>query len=171
MDAASQWLPDVPKRDWCATNCLYFDAPAPPVTRPILVLNGNGCGAINNLHIASAVNAACAPAGRALVSVTVLEKMDDVDELVDTVRDELVSWFGDELNDWRHLKTFTIPKALPAQKPGVLDPPERPVRTESGVYVCGDHRDQASIQGAMVSGRRAAEAVLRDFSEAPWLPC
>jgi predicted NAD/FAD-dependent oxidoreductase len=31
------------------------------------------------------------------------------------------------------------------------------------VYVCGDHRDNASIQGAMVSGRRAAEAVIADL--------
>jgi predicted NAD/FAD-dependent oxidoreductase len=29
-----------------------------------------------------------------------------------------------------------------------------------GVYVCGDHRDTSSIQGALVSGRRAAQAVL-----------
>ena len=28
-----------------------------------------------------------------------------------------------------------------------------------GVFVCGDHRDTASIQGALVSGQRAAEAV------------
>jgi len=28
-----------------------------------------------------------------------------------------------------------------------------------GLFVCGDHRDTASIQGAMISGRRAAAAV------------
>ena len=33
-----------------------------------------------------------------------------------------------------------------------------------GIYVCGDHRDNASIQGAMLSGRRAAEAVLADLA-------
>jgi len=30
-----------------------------------------------------------------------------------------------------------------------------------GLFVCGDHRDTASIQGALVSGRRAARAVVR----------
>jgi len=30
-----------------------------------------------------------------------------------------------------------------------------------GLFVAGDHRDTASLQGAMVSGRRAARAVLR----------
>ena len=39
-----------------------------------------------------------------------------------------------------------------------------PVRTRPGVYVCGDHCDNASINGAMVSGRRAAEAVFSDLS-------
>jgi predicted NAD/FAD-dependent oxidoreductase len=30
----------------------------------------------------------------------------------------------------------------------------------SQIFVCGDHRDNGSINGALVSGRRAAEAVL-----------
>jgi predicted NAD/FAD-dependent oxidoreductase len=37
------------------------------------------------------------------------------------------------------------------------------VRLEPGLFVCGDHRDSASIQGALVSGRRAADAVLADL--------
>jgi hypothetical protein len=32
------------------------------------------------------------------------------------------------------------------------------------VYVAGDHRDTASIQGALVSGRRVATAVARDLA-------
>jgi hypothetical protein len=35
-----------------------------------------------------------------------------------------------------------------------------------GLYVCGDHRDTSSIQGALVSGRRAARAVLADLGVA-----
>jgi hypothetical protein len=37
----------------------------------------------------------------------------------------------------------------------------RPVDLGDGLFVAGDHRDTASIQGALVSGRRAADAVLR----------
>jgi predicted NAD/FAD-dependent oxidoreductase len=36
----------------------------------------------------------------------------------------------------------------------------RPVDLGGGLFVAGDHRDTASIQGAMVSGRRTAQAVL-----------
>jgi NADPH-dependent glutamate synthase beta subunit-like oxidoreductase len=35
-----------------------------------------------------------------------------------------------------------------------------PVPVRDGVWVCGDHRDTASIQGAMQSGRETAEAVI-----------
>jgi predicted NAD/FAD-dependent oxidoreductase len=61
---------------------------------------------------------------------------------------------------WRHLKTYHIHHAQP---PGTLEPPERPVRLRPGLYVCGDHRDNASINGALASGRRAAAAVLEDL--------
>jgi hypothetical protein len=44
----------------------------------------------------------------------------------------------------------------------VQEPWRRDVRVRPGVYVCGDHRDNASINGALESGRRAAEAVLED---------
>jgi Flavin containing amine oxidoreductase len=64
---------------------------------------------------------------------------------------------------WRHLETYRIPHAQPALPPGTLDPPERPVRLRPGRYVCGDHRDNASINGALASGRRAADAVLEDL--------
>jgi hypothetical protein len=44
-------------------------------------------------------------------------------------------------------------------EPAVLTPAERPVRLREGLFVCGDHRDTASIQGAMFSGRRCGLAV------------
>jgi predicted NAD/FAD-dependent oxidoreductase len=61
---------------------------------------------------------------------------------------------------WRHLRTHHIRHAQPEQRPGWLEPVEREVRLDSGLFMCGDHRDTASLHGAMRSGRRAAEAVL-----------
>ena len=51
-----------------------------------------------------------------------------------------------------------ISHAQPSQRS--LEPVERPVDLGDGLFVCGDHRDQASINGALVSGRRAAAAVV-----------
>jgi Flavin containing amine oxidoreductase len=50
-----------------------------------------------------------------------------------------------------------IPGALPEQ-PAPLRT-RQPVDLGDGLFVAGDHRDTASIQGALVSGRRAAAAV------------
>jgi hypothetical protein len=83
-------------------------------------------------------------------------------EMQDAVRSQLRDWYGSKCSDWTHLRTFRIPHALPAQPPGWLEPPQRSVTIEPGLYVCGDHRENASIDGALGSGRRAAEAFLRD---------
>jgi predicted NAD/FAD-dependent oxidoreductase len=77
----------------------------------------------------------------------------------------MVEWFGAPAHKWEHLRTYHIPQALPDQSAPQLGEFARPVRRRRGLYVCGDHVDQASINGAMVSGRRAAEAALQDLSQ------
>jgi hypothetical protein len=54
--------------------------------------------------------------------------------------------------------THAIEAALPAQPPPLRL--RRPARLPGGVFLAGDHHETASIQGALVSGRRAAAAVL-----------
>ncbi len=144
------------------TSCFYFSARRSPISRPLLVLNGDGRGPINNLCVPTVAAPTYGPGNRSLVSVTVLGTGQDPVHLLAGVREQLGEWFGSEVKDWHHLRTYSIPYALPAQLPPALEVPERPVRLSPGLYVCGDHRDNASIQGAMVSGRRAAEALLRE---------
>jgi hypothetical protein len=144
------------------TTCICFAAKRSPVEKPLLVLNGDGRGPINNLCVPTDAAPTYGPNDKALVSVTVLGTSAEPDRLMAEVHEQLTEWFGSVVQEWQHLKTYSIPYALPAQAPPALSVPERPVRLPSGVYVCGDHRDNASINGAMVSGRRAAEAILRD---------
>ncbi len=160
--AAGELLGDPASPAGQGTICLYFTAPRPPVERPLLVLNGDGCGPINSLSVPTAVARSYGPGDRSLVSVTVLGTGKAPDHLRAEVRAQLGEWFGSMVGEWRHLRTYCVPYALPAQTPPALSLPERAVRWRPGIYVCGDHRDNASIQGAMVSGRRAAEAVLQD---------
>jgi hypothetical protein len=128
-----------------------------------LVLNGEG-GPINNLAVISNVAPSYAPSGASLVSVTILGVSPPEEEarLLIDVRDQLGNWYGPKARGWHHLRTYRIPQALPAQPAPTLSIPERPVRMRPGLYVCGDHRDNASLNGAMVSGKRAAGAVLED---------
>lgn len=144
------------------TTCFYFSAPTSPITRPLLVLNGDGQGPINNLCVPTVVAPSYGPIDKSLISVTILGTVANTDRLLTEVRLQLGQWFGTLAQQWQHLRTYSIPYALPAQEPPTLSAPQRSVRWKSGIYVCGDHRDNASIQGAMVSGRRAAEAILKD---------
>jgi len=160
---ASRWIAGLPERHWNGVTCLYFEAPAPPARGARLVLNGDGTGPVHNLAVMSEVSADYAPAGRALVSVSCLGVPDDEERLRSEVMDQLEDWYGPPSAAWRHLRTYRIPRALPSQPPGALEPPRRPVTTADGLFVCGDHLETSSLQGAMACGRRAAEAVLADL--------
>ena len=65
--------------------------------------------------------------------------------------------YGVDTAGWRVVTRHRIDAALPALPPGT--PLRRPVAVRDGVFVCGDHRDTPSLQGALVSGQRAADAV------------
>lgn len=147
---------------------LYFSASKPPIQEATLMLNGEGKqqGPINNLCVSSAVSAHYATAGKALISITVLGNRPDEGALVSDVRKQLLDWFGSQASEWIHLKTYKIDYALPAQTPPALDPIAKPSKVREGLFVAGDHSDIASINGAFLSGRRAAEEVTKELRQA-----
>jgi protoporphyrinogen oxidase len=151
-----------------AVTCLYFAAEKAPLEEPLLVLDGDGRGPVTTLCVPSRVAPAYAPPGAHLISAAVLGNPAETDEVLEAaVREQLGGWFGgSEVASWRHLRTYRIPLALFDQRPGVLEPASRPVRLQPGLYVCGDHVENASINGAMAAGRRAAEAVVVDLKGA-----
>jgi hypothetical protein len=71
---------------------------------------------------------------------------------------ELKSIFGFEAANWKLVKSYTIREALPVINPEKKYKPTTP----EGVYHCGDHLLQGSINGAMESGRRTAEAIIKE---------
>ena len=142
---------------------MYFAAPRPPIDEPILLLNGEGAGIVRSLCVPSQVSKGYAPDGQALVSVSLRGTASSPlpEDLPSRVRMELGEWFGDAVQQWQHLRTFEIPQALPAQDTIDLKWQQpRFANDPSGVIVCGDSHDVASIQGAMRSGREAAESLI-----------
>lgn len=143
-------------------TCLYFEAEDAPVTEPILILNGEGDGPVNNLCVPSTLSPEVAPPGAALISATVLGHDHlTVEQLEAEARHQLIRWFGSQVRKWRLLKMYGVSHAQP--DPSVARPPRAP-RVAPRLYVCGDHCLHASIEGAMASGRATAEAVLSDLS-------
>jgi hypothetical protein len=78
------------------------------------------------------------------------------------VRAQVRRWFGAQVERWRHLRTYHVAHGQPEQRPPFH--PKRRVALGGGRFVCGDHRDTASIQGALFSGRRCGEAVVASLS-------
>ncbi|MBN8644750.1 MAG: FAD-dependent oxidoreductase [Planctomycetes bacterium] len=176
MDSARSLLPDaVPARGWRSTVTLWFAAEnSPTAGEPILVLDAEGGeGPVNHLAVVSDAAPTYAPPGASLVSASAA-KQDavnaDPQALESAARRQLSGWYGDAVHRWRLLRADRIRHALPDQTPPALTPARRPVTTPSGVFICGDHIDNASINGAMESGRRAAEAVDAAFTAAPNRP-
>jgi phytoene dehydrogenase-like protein len=142
-------------------TCLYFSTRQLPIKEPFLVLNGDGEGPVNNVAFPSMVSAAYAPPGKHLVSVVVLRlPPGDAAGIEYPVRAQLVEWFGPMVEQWRHLKTYLIRHALPQQHPPTSDPTVPQPDVGPGIFVCGEYGSLPGIQWAMLSGRRAAEAVL-----------
>ncbi|MFG3114120.1 FAD-dependent oxidoreductase [Streptomyces sp. NPDC048197] len=112
---------------------------------------------------AGAVDPSRTPPGRPLITTTVLGAAAalPLSVLDKTVRPQLERLYGAHTDDWELLTGHHDPYAVPAM-PAPHDP-QRPVRVLAGLYVCGDHRDAGTLQGALNSGRRAARALLTDF--------
>ena len=161
--AADQLLGEPPVKEQSphGVTCFYFAAKRPPVAEPILVLNGENTGVINSLCVPSQVAPSYAPSGESLISVSVLGVIEPSQEerTRTAIRQQLQQWYGEQVKSWKHLKTCPIRYALPAQPPPTLSPVKKPIHRNDNLFICGDYLDIASIQGAMVSGRRAGEAV------------
>ncbi len=138
-----------------AAGCVYFAADAAPTDSKMVILDGTGVGPVLNVAVMSNVAPAYAPAGRHLIGAA-LPGVSDGD-LETVARRQLREWWGPSVDAWTHLATYRIPHGQPAQTPPFA--PKQAVRLDDGRFVCGDHRDTASIQGAMFSGRRCAAAV------------
>jgi protoporphyrinogen oxidase len=161
---AAHLLRDLPKMRTHPVTCVYYETDKPPTTEPLLILNGEGYGRINSVCVPSAIAKTYAPGAKSLVSVTVLGDPFETDAVADKeLKSELSQWFRGDSASWRFLKMYRIAQAVPDQSPPALNRAERAVKFRPGMYLCGDHRDNSTINGAMVSGRRAAEAVLLDL--------
>jgi phytoene dehydrogenase-like protein len=134
----------------------YATSVAPTTSRYLTVDGRHGAGPVINTAVMSNVAPSYAPAGRHLVQASAL--VDDVVPSEEAVRAHLASLYEKDTSEWQLLTTHVIPDALPEMPPPLTV--RKQISFGDGLYVCGDHRDTASIQGALVSGRRTAEAIL-----------
>ena len=157
-DTAARLLPGVEAPGWHAVTTFYYRARTSPLRSPTLLVDGLD-DLLLNTAVLSEVSRAYAPEGSALIAASVPDRADP--GLEPRVRRRLARLYETDTSGWELLGTYAVPKALPVFGPGA--PLRRPVRVGPGRYVCGDHRDTPSVQGALVSGQRAAAAALADL--------
>ncbi|MFI0978610.1 NAD(P)/FAD-dependent oxidoreductase [Streptomyces sp. NPDC021093] len=157
--AAAELLPGLRVPDFHPVTVLHHTTRSAPPTGSALVLDADRSGPVSHTAVISAVDPTRAPDGRVLISSTVLGTPPP--GLDDGVRSHLSRLYGTPTDDWELLAVHHDPDAVPAM-PAPHDV-RRPVRLLSGLYVCGDHRETSTVQGALHSGRRAAQEILRDF--------
>lgn len=152
-DTAAGLLPSVTASAPRQVTTHLHVLPSSPWDEPLLVLGRPG-GQLVNTAVLTDAQPRYGPDGRALVASSTLAPTRE-----ENIREEVARAHGVATADLAHLTSITVPAAQPA----ALAPLElrRPVDLGDGVFVCGDHRDTPSIQGAMASGARTARAVLR----------
>jgi phytoene dehydrogenase-like protein len=156
---AAQLLPAVDASAPRQVTTHFHVLPASPWSAPLIVLGQPG-GRLVNTVVLSDAQPRYSPDGRALVASSTLTPTGE-----EEVRAAIAEAHGVAASDLDHLTSVTVPGAQPAAVPPLRL--RRPVDLGDGVYVCGDHRDTPSIQGAMASGARAARTVLRALRPTP----
>lgn len=137
-------------------SCVWFSADIPPTTSRSIILDGMNSGPVINVAVMTNVAPSYAPAGRHLIAAACPGTLSA--DLEDQARAQLNEWFGDQVDGWTTLRVDRIEHGQPKQAPPLK--PRQRVHLSDGRWVCGDHRDTGSLQGAMFSGRRTAEAIL-----------
>ena len=156
------------------TTCVYFSCDKPyDAENAMLYLDGEkykGGGGkktlVNNCCFPSVVSPTYAPNGKHLCSASIIGVPSELsdEQIGDRVKSELSDWFGESItSSFKLLKVYRIPFAQPIQTPSAKGSSKTAFEQtcESGamknVYLAGDHRDAATFDGALISGRRCAE--------------
>jgi glycine/D-amino acid oxidase-like deaminating enzyme len=138
--------------------CIYYETDGLGIGKKIL-LNAEGGAFVNNAVEMSNISEKYAPPDRHLLSAVALTGLDLPDE--DLYRrgiENLSRWYPGA--DFRPLAVYRIPYGQLAQPPGIHGRlPENKTHTQ-GLVLAGEYTEDASINGSMLSGEKAAEAVL-----------
>jgi len=144
-------LPEIPRMAGCIT--WYHAVANNPSGNGRLIVDGQNRGPIINSIVMSDISSSYAPLGQHLVSTTT-----DLGATESDVRRHLAIMWGISTHDWQLIAKYEIPAALPIHNVGRAL--TQSVKVSEDLFVVGDHRAVPSQQGALFSGRLAAELIL-----------
>lgn len=160
----SKYRNTVETKHHSVTN-VYFQANKAPSDKAVVILNAlEKEKIVTNLTVMTNVSKAYAPAGKVLISVSCNGILDYTDqELVQKIKSEMQPWFGSQVEDWAHLKTYKVNYALPNLTVLKDDLTIDDMKINDNLYCCGDHLLNGSINAAMKSGRLVANLIIGEY--------
>ena len=138
--------------------CLYYETSGLRSGKKVL-LNAAEDAFVNNAVVISNVSERYAPHGHHLLYAVALAGLDSPDaELYRRGVEDLSSWYPEV--DLRPLSLRRIPYGQFAQPPGIHGMLPRNRTATPGLFLAGEYTEDASINGSMLSGEKAAGEVL-----------
>lgn len=143
-----------------SATTLYFIAKSETLFMDKILINSNLDQLVNNIVFLNYIAPLYAPKNQSLIAVSLRERKYVYNaDLEGVVRNELLQWFPASLN-WQLLAKYEIPYALPENSSVSNAVDLSKTRIADNVFICGDHLLNGSINGALKSGRMAAEKML-----------
>lgn len=147
----------------------WFAAQEAPAALPAFALDGRGrIGPVRTAIDMTSFAPSYAPANCHLVAAKTLLDGPDGRAKHSLVLRHLSAIYGVPTDRWEVVAHYELPNALPTHRPPLSD--RREARVSDRVYVAGDHMRTGTIHAAMVSGQRAADALLVDLGRPPITP-
>ena len=131
----------------------YHVPDSSPSDSSYLALDGLQAGPAVNSIVISNLMPSYAPIGRSLISTTTIQRASESE-----VRRHLSAIWGASTQNWELLAKYEIPASLPLARVGKRL--ANNVRVSSNIFIAGDWRESPSQNGALKSGRRAAETLI-----------
>jgi len=115
-----------------------------------LIVDGQRRGPVINSVVISDISPSYAPPGTHLISTTT-----PLNTTESEVRRHLALLWLSDTRDWPLIAKYEIPSALPLHYVG--KPLSQPLKISEQIFIAGDHRAVPSQQGALFTGKLAAE--------------
>jgi hypothetical protein len=144
-------IPNIPKL--ASSTTWYHEAPYGFTQSNRLILDGENRGPLVNSIAISNLLDSYAPKNKVLISSTTIETASESE-----VRRHLAEIWQVDTHAWPLIAKYEIPKSLPIFSKRFAEVSS--AKISEGIFIAGDFRTAASQNGALLSGRLAAQELL-----------
>ena len=146
-------IPNVPQL--ASSTTWYHEVPTGLTQSANLLVDGQSRGPVINSIAISNMVPRYAPVGKTLLSSTTIDFASESE-----VRRHLALMWGTSTSAWSLIAKYEIPKALPIFGVGAMR--AQSAQIDNRTFIAGDYRTAPSQNGALLSGRLAAQELLRN---------